>query len=162
MPTPRRPVLFLAGAFFAVTASAQAPVLRSTTFSWEEIQAKPLSSNGRTRSLFRSPTATLDELEIHVTTLPLGQASHAPHTHPEEEVIIIKEGTVEVHQSGQTRVVGPGAVLFMASYEPHAAKNVGDTPATYHVMQWFSPGMKKKTAASSGGGHVLPPERESR
>jgi quercetin dioxygenase-like cupin family protein len=97
--------------------------------------------------MVRSATATLDELEIHVTTLPPGQASHAPHTHPEEEVIIIKEGTLEVYQAGQTRVVGPGAVLFMASYEPHAVKNVGDTPATYHVMQWFSPGMKKKAEA---------------
>ena len=128
MFTPRRSLVFLAFALFAVAASAQAPGLRSTTLSWEDIQAKQLSPNGRTRSLFRSPTATLDELEIHVTTLPPGQASHAPHTHPEEEVIIIKEGSVEVHQSGQTRVVGPGAVLFMASYEPHAVRNVGDTP----------------------------------
>ncbi|HEY5908857.1 MAG TPA: cupin domain-containing protein, partial [Vicinamibacteria bacterium] len=86
-------------------------------------------------------------LEIHVTTLPPGQASHAPHTHPEEEVIIIKEGKVEAFQAGETRVVGPGAVLFMASFESHAVKNVGDTPATYHVMQWFSPGMKKKAEA---------------
>ena len=88
MPIKSRPRLFVASALFAVAASAEAPVLRSTTFSWEEIQAKP-APNGRSRSLFRSATATLDELEIHV-------------------------------------------------------KNVGDTPATYHVMQWFSPGMKKK------------------
>lgn len=145
MPTHSRPLLFLA-ALFAGAASAEAPVLRSTAFSWEEIQAKP-SPNGRTRSMVRSATATLDELEIHVTTLPPGQASHAPHTHPEEEVIIIKEGTVEAFQAGETRRVGPGAVLFMASYEPHAVKNVGDTPATYHVMQWFSPGMKSKAEA---------------
>jgi XRE family transcriptional regulator, regulator of sulfur utilization len=143
MPMPSRLFPFLALAFLAGAASADAPVLHSITFSWEEIQAKP-APNGRTRSLFRSPTATLDELEIHVTTLPPGQASHAPHTHPEEEVIVIKEGTIEVFQAGETRRVGPGAVLFMASGEPHAVKNVGDTPATYHVMQWFSPGMKAK------------------
>jgi quercetin dioxygenase-like cupin family protein len=143
----RRPALLLAsplfgGALLAGASAADAP-LRSTAFSWEEIQAKP-SPNGRSRSMVRAATATLDELEIHVTTLPPGQASHAPHTHPEEEVIIIKEGRVEAFQAGVTRVVGPGAVLFMASGEPHAVKNVGDTPATYHVMQWFSPGMKKK------------------
>jgi quercetin dioxygenase-like cupin family protein len=40
--------------------------------------------------------------------------------------------------------VGPGAVLFMASNEPHAVKNVGDTPATYHVVMWWSPGMKRR------------------
>ena len=146
MPLLRRPLTFLAVAMLASAALAQAPVLHSTTFTWEEIQARP-APNGRSRSLFRSATATLDELEIHVTTLPPGQASHAPHTHLEEEVIIIKEGTVEVFQAGVIRNVGPGAVLFMASGEAHAVKNVGDTPATYHVMQWFSPGMKKKTEA---------------
>ena len=145
MPIPCRALVVPALALFALGASAEAPVLHSTTVTWEEIQAKP-APNGRTRSLFRSATATLDELEIHVTTLPPGQASHPPHTHPEEEVIIIKEGSVEVFQAGETRRVGPGAVLFMASQEPHAVKNVGDTPATYHVMQWFSPGMKKKVA----------------
>ena len=143
MPARSR-LLFVVAPLLAAAASAQAPVLHSASFSWEEIQAMP-APNGRSRSLFRSATATLDELEIHVTTLPPGQASHAPHTHPEEEVIIIKEGSVEVFQAGETRRVGPGAVLFMASQEPHAVKNVGDTPATYHVMQWFSPGMKKKT-----------------
>jgi len=141
-------LLVIAGVVLGGAAFAQGPTLPSTTMPWDEIQARPLSTNGRTRSLFRSATATLDELEIHVTTLPPGQASHAPHTHPEEEVIIIKEGSVEVHQAGRTRVVGPGAVLFMASMEAHAVKNVGDTPATYHVMQWFSPGMKKKGEAA--------------
>jgi quercetin dioxygenase-like cupin family protein len=82
-----------------------------------------------------------------VTTLPPGQASHPPHTHPEEEVIIVKEGTVEAFVAGEKRRLGPGAVLFMASQEPHNITNVGETPATYHVMQWFSPGMKKKTEA---------------
>jgi len=129
----------------AVAASAEAPLLRTTAFSWEDVLAKP-APNGRTRRLLQSPTATLDELEIHVTTLPPGQASHAPHKHPEEEVIIVKEGTVEAFLAGETRRLGPGAVMFMASEELHAVKNVGETPATYHVMQWFCPGWKKKSA----------------
>jgi quercetin dioxygenase-like cupin family protein len=124
---------------------AEAPVQPSTSVSWDELQARP-SPNGRSRQWLRTPTATLDELEIHITTLPPGQASHEPHKHPNEEVIIVKEGTVEAFQAGQTRRLGPGSILFMASNELHAVKNVGDTPATYHVINWFSPGMKKKAA----------------
>lgn len=90
LPDHFRPILFLAVVLFAGAAVAQAAVLCSTAFSWDEIQARP-STGGRSRSLVRSPT------------------------------------------------------LFMASHEPHAVKNVGDTPATYHVIQWFSPGMKQKT-----------------
>jgi len=146
MFAPSRSLVVVSLALLAAGVSADAPLLRSTTVSWDEIQARP-SPNGRSRSLFRSATAPLDELEIHVTTLPPGQASHPPHTHPEEEVIIIKEGTVEVFQAGATRRVGPGAVLFMASQEAHNVTNVGETPATYHVMQWFSPGLKKKAEA---------------
>lgn len=146
MPMHSRPLLFLAPVLLAGAVSAEAPVQHSTVFSWEQIQALP-APNGRSRSLFRATTATLDELEIHVTTLAPGQASHPPHTHPEEEVIIVKEGTVEAFVAGEKRRLGPGAVLFMASEEPHNITNVGETPATYHVMQWFSPGMKKKTEA---------------
>jgi hypothetical protein len=28
----------------------------------------------------------------------------------------------------------------------HAIRNVGETPATYHVIKWNSPGMLKKKA----------------
>jgi quercetin dioxygenase-like cupin family protein len=146
LPRRRLPWLLAAVALGGGAWGQTTSLLRSTAVTWEEIEARPASNSGRSRSLFRSATATLDELEIHVTTLPPGQASHAPHTHPEEEVIIVKEGTVEAYQAGRTRVVGPGAVLFMASQEPHAVKNVGTTPATYHVMQWFSPGAKSAPA----------------
>lgn len=139
--------LLILGTAFVIAGPgrAETPVQTSTSVSWEEIQATP-SPNGRSHQWLRTATATLDELEIHVTTLPPGQASHEPHKHPNEEVIIVKEGTVEAFQAGQTRRLGPGAVMFMASNELHAVRNVGDTPATYHVVNWFSPGMKKAQA----------------
>ena len=109
----------------------------SFTLSWEDLQARP--ANGKSRSIVRSPTATLDELESHVTVLPAGEASHAPHRHPQEEVIIVREGTVEFFQNGVTTRVGPGGFAFMASMDEHNAKNVGDTPATYFVINWKTP-----------------------
>ena len=45
--------------------------------------------------MVRRPTATLDELEMHITTLNPGQSSHAPHQHPNEELVIVRQGTVE-------------------------------------------------------------------
>lgn len=148
MKHPARLILLGAASVIAGSSRAETPVLGSTAASWEDIQAKPSNNNGRSRQLLKSPTATLDELEIHVTTLPVGQASHEPHKHPNEEVIIVKEGTVEAFQGGQTRRLGPGSVMFMASNQLHAVRNVGETPATYHVINWFSPGMKKAQAAA--------------
>lgn len=93
------------------------------------------------------PTATLDELELHITTLQPGESPHEPHQHPDEEVIIIREGLVETLLGTRTQRVGPGSVIFQAANQPHAIRNVGDTPATYHVIKWNSPGMLKARQA---------------
>jgi quercetin dioxygenase-like cupin family protein len=43
--------------------------------------------------------------------------------------------------------VGPGSVIFQAANQLHAIRNAGDTPATYHVIKWNSPGMLEKKKA---------------
>ena len=119
--------------------------MSSSIFEWEQMTVRE-TKTGAVRTLFRSPTATLDELECHITTLNPGETSHAPHKHPEEEVIIIKEGTLESFANGITKRIGPGSVIFLASQEMHGIRNVGATPATYHVFSWRSPGMSEKAS----------------
>ena len=119
------------------TAGQQPSLEHSTAFDWNAVTATP-TEVGTVRSFFRGPTATLDELEVHVTTLNPGIASHPPHKHPNEEVLVIKEGTVEVLVNGEWKRVGPGSVVFNASNEMHGLKNVGASPATYYVISWTS------------------------
>jgi XRE family transcriptional regulator, regulator of sulfur utilization len=123
---------------------AAAPALSSSIYDWTAMQVESTNVGAR-RTVFRSPTATLDELECHITTLNPGHASHAPHRHPEEEIIVVKEGTVESLVNGTLQRVGPGSVIFQASNQEHAIRNVGDTPATYHVFSWKSPVMRGST-----------------
>lgn len=118
-----------------VALVAQPSVLHSTVFDWNSMVEKP-TPQGSIRSVFRGPTATLDELEMHVTTLNPGQASHPPHKHPNEEVIIIREGTVETLSNGQWVKAGLGSIIFEASNELHATKNVSTAPATYTVISF--------------------------
>ncbi|GLU51979.1 cupin domain-containing protein [Dyadobacter frigoris] len=126
-----------------VIANSKIANLDSSIFDWNDIPVKE-TKTGSVRTFFRSSTATLDELECHVTTLNAGESSHPPHKHPEEEVIIIKEGTLEALVNGNMKRVGPGSVVFQASNQMHSIKNVGNTPATYHVFSWHSPGTMKK------------------
>jgi quercetin dioxygenase-like cupin family protein len=86
--------------------------------------AKP-TEVGSVRSFFKARTATLDELEMHVTTLKPGKASHPPHRHPNEELIIVMQGTVETLSNGEWKRVGPGSVIFNASNQLHGLRNVG-------------------------------------
>jgi XRE family transcriptional regulator, regulator of sulfur utilization len=123
-------------------AKTDTTLMGSSIFDWNSIEVKP-TKIGATRKFFQAPTATLDELECHVTTLNPGETPHAPHKHPDEELIIIKEGTVESLVNGQLKRVGPGSVIFQASNQMHSIRNVGQTQATYHVIKWNSPGMLK-------------------
>jgi quercetin dioxygenase-like cupin family protein len=129
------------------SGSPAAPPLPPKAFTWEELAARPLSSNGLSRQILRDPTATLDQLEFHITTLPPGKTSHAPHRHPNEEIIIIKEGTLEALVDGVEKKLGPGSFIFQASNHLHGIKNVGDVPATYYVINWHAPGMLAKPPA---------------
>ncbi len=63
--------------------------------------------------------------ECHVTTLNPGEMAHPPHQHPDEELIIVKKGTVESLVNGELKRVGPGSVIFQASNQMHSIQNVG-------------------------------------
>lgn len=129
----------------AAVAQQQTSVLPSSVFDWNAMAVKQ-TEVGSSRQIVRAPTATLDELEMHITTLNPGQTSHAPHKHVNEELIIIREGTVETLSNGEWKKLGPGSVIFNASNQLHGIKSVGTSPATYHVVNWSSPGMLKKSA----------------
>jgi XRE family transcriptional regulator, regulator of sulfur utilization len=123
--------------------SARADVLGSRVFDWNDFKVEQ-TKTGSTRKVVQQPTATLDELEIHITTLNPGETPHAPHKHPDEELLIVKEGMVESLVNGELKRVGPGSVIFQAANQLHSIRNVGSTPATYHVIKWNSPGMLNK------------------
>lgn len=125
-------------ATYAIAAGSAPKPLSSVAIDWADVPVQQEEVRA-VRQFLRAPTATLDELELHVTTLQAGTSSHAPHKHPNEELVIIKEGTVEVLVDGQLKRVGPGAVVFNASNQMHSLRNVGDGPATYHVINWTTP-----------------------
>jgi len=134
-------VVSVAAASSMATLAAQKHVQKSTVYEWTTADTKP-NEWGAVRQVMRTPTPTLDELEIHISTLAPGKSPHAPHQHQHEELLIVKEGTLETFQSGATRRVGPGGIIFQASNELHNVTNVGTTPANYFVIGWTIPGAK--------------------
>ena len=139
--------LFVALAAVVMTAGVieafpQKSVMRSALFDWDAVAAQKTEYGAR-RQFFKSATATTDELSLHVTTVNPGAASHAPHRHAHEEMFIVKEGTVEALVGGEWKKVGPGSAVFCASNELHGIRNTGATPATYHVINWHSPGAER-------------------
>ena len=114
------------------------PKLQSTIFDWEKLKVTP-TTNGVRRDVLDGPTATLDKLHCHITTLNPGQTSGEPRRHLQEEVIIVREGSVEATVDGRVQTVGPGSVIFFAANAVTRLRNAGSGPATYTVVYFFTP-----------------------
>ena len=125
------------------STSSNQRTLLSAIYDWEKMQ--PLTvSNGVRRVVFDGPTATLDKIDCHITTLNPGQQSGEPRLHLQEEIVIVKEGTVEATYDGHSETVGPGSVIFFASHATTRLRNPGKVPATYTVIYYYTPLTPKK------------------
>jgi len=122
----------------AQSPPAAAPPLRSMVIDWRTLVPTP-TPTGERRSAFDGPTGTLDRFHGHITTLNPGENTGPLHRHPQEELVIIKDGTIEVNIDGRRQIAGPGSMIFFAVNENENMTNVGTTPATYTVLQWFTP-----------------------
>lgn len=102
---------------------------------WEDVTLKP-TDKGNLRSFFNRPTANCAKLEMHVTSLNEGLASHAPHTHPEEEIVLMLKGKARMNIDNKFYDAAPGSIIFLASGVPHALQNAGKGQAEYFAFQW--------------------------
>jgi mannose-6-phosphate isomerase-like protein (cupin superfamily) len=127
----------------AMSSSPNQTKLVSAVYDWEKMQPMTVS-NGVRRAVFDGPTATLDKIDCHITTLSPGERSGPPRLHLQEEVIIVKEGTIEATYDGHSETVGPGSVIFFASHATTCLRNPGKVPATYTVVYYYTPLTPKK------------------
>jgi quercetin dioxygenase-like cupin family protein len=87
------------------------------------------------RRFFMGETHGGFNLETHETILGVGVETHAPHRHLHEEIIVVVEGTVETYNEGKTETVEAGSVIFYGSNQMHSARNAGNVPARYYVIE---------------------------
>jgi quercetin dioxygenase-like cupin family protein len=127
--------ILLAATVMALAQSAGKPVLHSSVFQWADLT--PTSTKtGERRAVFDAPTPMLARLECHVTTLNPGEAPHPGHRHPEEEMMVVKEGTLAAMQGEQTNLVPAGGIIFEAANELHGLRNPGTNQVTYYVIKF--------------------------
>ena len=102
---------------------------------WDNIKFKP-HERGSVRQFFDRPTAMLNRFDIHVTQLNVGFKSHEPHTHVNEEIILMLDGNAEVQIGTTHQKANPGDVVLYGSNILHNITNVGNTPCLYFAIQW--------------------------
>lgn len=129
----RRDLLPLSVGLLAATAKAQPKTLPSRVFPFESLVVKGNDEN-RSRAVFDGLTHSGFHVDMHQTEIAPGMAPHAAHSHEHEEMIMIREGVLEVTIEGKVTNAGPGSVVYVASNEMHGWKNIGTTRAHYFVL----------------------------
>jgi quercetin dioxygenase-like cupin family protein len=109
------------------------PVMKTQHFKYD---ALPVTNNGKNRrlSMFTAKTHTGFKMESHSSDIAPGEVNHPPHQHLREEMILVREGSVELTVAGKAYRLGPGDVGVIGSNEMHNAKNVGTTRALYFIV----------------------------
>ena len=109
------------------------PVMKTQHFKYDQL---PVITNGRNKrlSMFTAKTHTGFKMESHSSDIAPGEVNHPPHQHLREEMILVREGTVELTVAGKPYRLGPGDVGVIGSNEIHNAKNVGTTRALYFIV----------------------------
>jgi mannose-6-phosphate isomerase-like protein (cupin superfamily) len=122
-----------AGAAAVDNSVEKLPVMKTQHFKYNEL---PITTNGRNRQrrMFTAKTHTGFKMESHQSEIAPGEVNHAPHRHLREEMMLIREGTMELTIAGTAYRLGPGDVGVIGSNELHNAKNVGTAPATYFIV----------------------------
>ena len=107
----------------------------SFMINWDTVTVKK-TDKGQRREFFNKPTSQLVKFEMHTTALNAGLESHAPHTHKEEEIILIVRGNVQMNIGGSLYAAGPGDVVFLSSGVSHNLINTGNEQCEYFAFQW--------------------------
>lgn len=94
--------------------------------------------------LFAGPTATGLNMIAHVSTLAKGHTPHPPHTHQEEEVLVVLRGCLAIHlvdepgSPARVEQLEAGGVLHYPLTQLHTITGQSDDPAQYVILKWRS------------------------
>ena len=91
---------------------------------------------GDLRIYFDGPTEQLKAMTAGSLLLKAGMTPHPPHQHPEEEFMVITEGSGEISIGGKITKVGPGAMMYCGANKLHGIVNTGKTSLLFYFYKW--------------------------
>ena len=115
------------------SAADKPPVLHSKTYRFEDLKPNP-GGNFKMYPVFDGITTRGERLEMHESELHPGETPNPAHTHHNEEIIVIREGTLDVSVGDTTTRMSPGSVAYAESEDKIGIKLVGTSPAKYLVF----------------------------
>jgi quercetin dioxygenase-like cupin family protein len=123
-----------------VAAATSTPKLQDGVIAAAEIE--PIREPGCTVFVhYNGPTDQLSGICAGMATLEPGASPHPPHRHPEEEFLIVADGTGIIECDGKVTQVASGAMMYCAGNTLHGITNTGTTPMTFYWSKWLAKGL---------------------
>ena len=105
--------------------------------------------------LFRGSTPNMPDLSCHVSVLHQGHQPHPPHTHKDEELLLLLAGEIDVllpDAPGLTEDhrmrLQPGQLVYYPAGFPHTLETVSAMPANYLMLKWQAPSTRTEALLS--------------
>ena len=131
----RRTILQALAAGLALAAQGRSSEIANQVINKDQAR-KQSEGFGDLRFFVEGSTDQLKGLTVGSLELKPGQAPHPPHTHPEEEIMIVTDGHAEISLEGTITPVGPGSVMYAGSNRLHGIVNTSSTPMTFYWVKW--------------------------
>ena len=130
----RRSVFGLAPAFLFPAMGSAAEIPNETKDAAQgKVTKQPF---GDICIYWEGSTDQIESMTAGSLRLKAGMSPHAPHTHPEEEFMVIAEGTGDITVEGKVTKVGPGTMMYCAAGKSHGILNTGKTPLLFYFYKW--------------------------
>ena len=101
-------------------------------------------------------TPTVDRMNFHISILSPGMMPHEPHSHLDEELLIMLSGEADLvmvpeHITGEQvrHRLEAGSLVFYPAFYTHSIHNTGTGPCTYLMFKWRA-GMPSRAQSQAG------------
>jgi len=85
---------------------------------------------------YSGPTDQVQSMTAGSLRLKPGMSPHPPHQHPEEEFMVITEGSGEITVNGKKTSVAQGSMMYCAAGTLHGILNTGSAPLLFYFYKW--------------------------
>lgn len=126
--------------------AADKAALKSQTITLDQVKMADYSDRGKVVGklgiYLAGDTPASSKFVTGRLVLDPGQTPHPPHTHVEEEIMVIEAGHGKIDVDGKITEIGPGSVMYTTPNVPHGIVNTGDTPIVFTFIKWAGKGEK--------------------
>jgi quercetin dioxygenase-like cupin family protein len=96
--------------------------------------------------LSRGITPSVDRMSFHMSVLSPGVTPHDPHSHADEELLIMLDGEADLVMVPENITgkqehyrLAAGSLVYYPAFYTHTIHNTGSKPITYLMFRWGAP-----------------------